>query len=88
MPVDWNAIAEEAGRVTDIKYSNMISSMTRLNDDEIITLIVTTGISQEDMTLVLKEVKDATKKNNAKAESIMKISKGVDVLVGLADKLL
>ena len=88
MPTDWTTIANEAGQATDEHFKNQISSLTRLNDDEIETLINDTGISKQDLVEVLKEVKDASKSNIDKANAIRNIGKGVDVLVGLAVKLL
>jgi hypothetical protein len=86
MPTDWNNIANQAGQATDEHFKNQISSLTRLNDQEIESLIIETGISKQDLATVLKEVKDATKSNIAKANAIKNISKGVDVLVNLAAK--
>jgi hypothetical protein len=59
-----------------------------LNYNEIESLINDTGISKENLTLVLKEVKDDTKSNFAKATAILNINKGVDLLVGIAEKLI
>ena len=88
MSINWDEIASEAGQATDEHFKNKISSLTRLNDDEIETLITETGISKKDLTAVLKEVKDATKSNNAKASAISNIHKGLDLLVGIAGKLI
>jgi hypothetical protein len=88
MPTEWDRLAEEAGDLTDIQLSNRISGLSRFNDKEIETLIKETGITKVDLSVVLREVKDATKKNEDKAKAIQKIHKGVDLLVGLADKLL
>lgn len=88
MPINWNEIANQAGQSTDDHFKSQISSLTRLNDQEIETLINDTGISKQDLTEVLKEIKDATKSNTNKANAIKNISKGIDVLVGLASKLI
>jgi len=88
MPINWNEIASQAGQSTDDHFKNQISSLTRLNDQEIETLINDTGISKQDLSEVLKEIKDTTKSNTNKANAIKNISKGVDVLVGLVSKLI
>lgn len=88
MPYNWDDIAKKAGQSTDDHFKCQISSLTRLNDQEIETIINETGISKLDLTNVLKEVKDATKSNTNKANAIKNISKGVDVLVGLTSKLI
>lgn len=88
MPINWDEIANQASQSTDEQFKSQISSLTRLNDEEIEAIIVETGISNQDLTKVLMEVKDATKSNTNKANTIKNISKGVDVLVGLAAKFL
>lgn len=88
MPTNWNEIASQAGESTDEHFKSQLSSLTRLNDEEIESLINDTGISKEDLSQVLKAIKDATKSNKDKAKAIKNISKGVDVLVGLASKLI
>ena len=88
MPINWNEIANQAGQSTDDHFKSQISSLTRINDQEIEAIINETGISKQDLTNVLKEIKDASKSNTNKANAIKNISKGVDVLVGLAAKLI
>ena len=85
---NWAEIAKEAGQSTDEQFISKISSLTRLNDDEIESLIKDTGISKKDLAAVLKEVKDSTKTNTAKAKAIQNISKGVDSLILLVGKLI
>jgi hypothetical protein len=87
MPTDWNKIAEEAVNATDEKFKNQISSLTRFNDDEIEDLIMSSGISKVDLVAVLKEVKDTNKSNEQKAKAIKNITGGVNLLVGIALKL-
>jgi hypothetical protein len=86
MSIDWKKIAKEAGTATDEHFKNQISSLTSLNDDEIQNMITETGISKKDLVAVLKEVTNATKKNNTKAAAISKINKGVSLLVSIAKK--
>lgn len=86
MPTDWEKIARETREATNEKFRDRISSLTRLTNDEIENLINDTGISQTDLTAVLKEIEDATKSNEAKANAISNINKGVSLLVGIAKK--
>ena len=88
MPIDWNKIATDAANATDEEFSSQISGLTRLNDDEIQSLILDTGISRQDLVVVLKEIKNATKNNKSKANSINNINKGAQVLVAIAAKLI
>lgn len=88
MPTNWDDIANQAANATDAHFTNQISSLTRLNDIEIEELIFQTGISKQNLTLVLKEAMDATKSNEAKTNAIKNISKGLDVLVAIAGKMI
>ncbi len=88
MSIDWEKIAKEAGTAADDHFKNQISSLTSFNDNEIEILITETGISKTDLASVFKEVADATKSNNAKATAISNITKGVDLLVSIAKKVI
>lgn len=88
MPIDWKKIAKEAGTETDKHFKNRISSLTRLKDNEIQKMITETGISKKDFVAVLKEVTNATKKNETKADAISNINKGVNLLVSIAKKVI
>ncbi len=88
MSNDWDQLAKEAGESTDDHFKNTMSILTRLNDQEIEDLIMETGISQQDLANVLKEVKAASKSNTDKANAIRNITNGVDVLVGLVARLI
>lgn len=88
MPIDWNQIAKDAANATDAHFSSQISSLTKFDDAEIQKLIFETGISKQNFANVLKEIKDASKSNEAKAAAIKNISKGLDVLVAIAGKLI
>lgn len=88
MPTDWKKLATEAGNATDDHFAGKISSLTRLNDDEIKALIEESGISKKDLVAVLEEIKSTTKSNQQKAKAISSINKGLDLLVSIAGKLL
>lgn len=88
MPNKWDKIADEAAAVTKEKFKSEISSLTRLNDSEVLRIISETGIRKEDLATILKEVKDSAKSNAAKAQAISKINKGVAALVEITGKLL
>jgi hypothetical protein len=88
MPINWDDIANQAASNTDAHFANQISSLTRLNDAEIQHLIFETRISKQDLASVLKEIKDATKSNEAKVDSIKNISGGIEALVSIAGKFI
>lgn len=88
MPNKWDELARKATESTNEQFKSEISSLTRLNDNEVEKIIMQTGISKLDLAAVLKEVKDATKSNSDKAKAIKNISKGMDVIVGFLAKLI
>jgi hypothetical protein len=88
MSTDWNRIADEATEATDAHFATQIASLTRLNSTEINTLISESGISKRDLATVFKVLKESTTTNEAKANAIRNTSKGLQVLVALAAKVL
>lgn len=88
MSTDWNRIADEATEATDAHFATQIASLTRLNTTEINTLISESGISKRDLATVFKVLKESTTTNEAKANAIRNTSKGLQVLVALAAKVL
>jgi hypothetical protein len=84
MPNKFDRLAEDAAREADESFKDKFSSLTRLNDAELEQIIFETGISKQDLNDVLKEVKNATVSNEAKAKSILKINNGVSALVAIA----
>ncbi len=81
-------IIAKAKTDTDNKFKNKVSSLTTLTNPEIEGLLDSTGIKKENFAAVLKEINDATKSNEDKVKAITNISKGVSLLVGIAQKLL
>lgn len=81
-------IIAKAKTDTDNKFKTKMASLTRLTNTEIDGLLNSTGIKKEDFAAVIKEITDATKSNNDKVKAIGSISKGVTLLVGIAQKML
>lgn len=88
MPTDWNKIADDAAKETDVQLENKISRLASLSDEQITKTITDSGISKENLGEVLKIVRDATKSNVAKANAIKNISNGIDIIVGVASKFI
>ena len=88
MPTNWDEIAKKAGEQTDDDFKSQISSLTRLNDIEILSIINDSGISKVDLVKVLKEVKNSTKSNLDKANVIKNISNGVNSVIEIASKFI
>jgi hypothetical protein len=87
-PTNWDEAIHEATKATNDHFASKISSLTHLNDVEIVKLIADTGISKQDLGQVLKEVKDSTKNNEQKAIAIRNIDCSIDLLVAIADKFI
>ena len=74
--------------MTKEQFKNEMSSLTSLNDKEIENIITNTGISSKDLASVMHEVKLATANNEAAANAIRNLNKGVEVLVSIAKKFI
>jgi hypothetical protein len=59
-----------------------------LNDAETEKIISNSGISKQDLAKVLQEVKNALSSNEAKAQAIQNIDKGVSAMVSIVKKLI
>lgn len=88
MPNKWEKLANEAGNKTDKKFAEEISSLTRINDKEILEIIKKNNISQTDLAKVLSVLKDTTKSNEQKANAIKNIGKGVDAIIDIVIRLI
>lgn len=88
MPNKWDKLAELAQNQTDKEFASTISSLTRLNDNEISKIILESGISKTDLAAVLKIINDASSSNEEKAKSIAKIGNGLNALINIAKKLI
>ncbi|AGC77811.1 hypothetical protein LX97_02010 [Nonlabens dokdonensis] len=87
MSIDWDAIAQQAGQQTDQQFHEEIAKLTSMNMTEIDKFITASEISNENAVKVIKEINDATRSNNDKANAIANIDKGVGFLVSLVSKV-
>jgi len=85
--IDWDNLAEQAGKQTDSEFQTTIASLTRLSISEVDKFINESNISNENAIKVLKEINAAAASNTAKADAIANIDNGVNFLVSLAHKL-
>lgn len=88
MPTNWDDIIKKASRTSKDNFSNLVSSLVNLTSKDIEELLEEPGIDKENLAQVLKVVQDAAKSNEEKAATISKISNGLQIVVGLAVKLL
>jgi hypothetical protein len=80
-------LIKKAAQKTSQEFSSEISSLTRLNDEEIDELVAD-GISEKDLAAVIDEVVIAAGSNAQKAENIKNINNGVAALVGIVKKFI
>lgn len=80
-------ILAKAKTDTDNKFKNKMATLTKLTNNEIDSLMETTGIKKENFAAVIKEISDATKSNEDKVKAISSISKGVSLLVSIVQKV-
>ena len=76
----YDAFADRAAEMTDAEFRNKFAALTRLNMSDLEKIIKETGISQQDMAALLKEVKAATNSNEKKATAISNINGGITTL--------
>ena len=81
-------IIAKAKTDTDNKFKTKMASLTKLTNSEIDGLMDASGIKKENFAAVIKEITDATKSNEDKVKAIGTISKGVSLLVGIAQKVI
>lgn len=85
--IDWEALANQAAQQTNEQFHDEIAKLTSLKTTEIDTFISESNISNENAVQVLKEINDATRSNEQKANAIASIENGVGFLVSLVRKL-
>ena len=86
MAIDWDAIEEEVNQATeetDTKLAGMISSLTRMKDDEVEELFPTQA-DQEKLIELMKIVNQSTSENEKKEL----LAHNIEDLAGTAIKLL
>jgi hypothetical protein len=88
MPNKYDKLANDVKVLTDEQFKVRFSSLTKLSDSDISRIINDSGISKEDLTSLLMEIKNATAFNNKTAQSVMNITNGVQALLSIAKKLL
>lgn len=84
----YDVFADRAADMTDAEFKNKFATLTRLNMQDLEKVIKETGISQQDLAELLKEVKSASTSNEKKAVAISNINKGVTTLIALVKTFL
>ena len=85
--INWSDLAEKAAAQTDLDFNTQMASLTSLKVTEIDNFITQSNISNANAVKVLKEINDAAKSNNQKAQAIANINNGVGFLIRLVSKV-
>ncbi len=85
--IDWDDLANKAASQTDAEFNTQMASLTSLKVSEIDAFIEQSSITNANAVKVLKQINDATASNNAKADAIANVDKGVNFLVSLVGKI-
>lgn len=88
MGTKYDAFADRAAAMTDEEFRKKFAAFTRLNMKDLENIIRDTGISQQDLAELLKEVKGAGSTNEKKAAAISNINKGVTTLIAMVKTFL
>lgn len=85
--IDWDDLANKAASQTDADFNAQMAGLTSLKVTEIDDFIAQSAITNANAVKVLKAINDATASNNAKADAIANVDKGVNFLVSLVGKI-
>jgi DNA-binding transcriptional regulator YiaG len=86
--INWDDIIQKAKTETDNKFKTKMSSLTTLTNNDIEALISDTGIKKEEFAKVVKILKDAAASNDQKTAALKNITKALQVVVGIASKII
>lgn len=88
MPNKFEKLVDEASHLTDEQFRNRFSSLTRFSDEDIAKIMRETGISKEDLAVLLQEIKKPGEINNKTAQSVSSIKGGTETIVAIIKRLL
>jgi hypothetical protein len=84
----YAALVAKATELTDEQFRDRLSSLTRLNTEDVEDILAWTGTDKETLAALLTEIENAWMYNEYEAEAIQRIGKSINVLVALLKKLL
>ena len=85
--IDWNDIANKAGKQTDDELRSQLAQLTSLKLVEVENFIAQSKITNANAVKVLQIIDNATMANNIKAIKIEAIENGINFLTILASKV-
>ena len=84
----WQKKAKQAQKETDAQLANQINQLTHIDAKELQALLDENSMNRSDFNALIKLIKDQTKSNNDKIKALSNIQNGLELLIGLAGKLI
>lgn len=84
----WQKKAKKAQKETDAELANQINQLTHIDAKELQALLDENSMNTADFNALIKLIKDQTKSNNDKIKALSNIQNGLELLIGLAGKLI
>ncbi|MDP2421696.1 hypothetical protein [Sediminibacterium sp.] len=84
----WQKKAKQAQKETDAELANQINQLTHIDAKELQALLDENSMNTADFNALIKLIKDQTKSNNDKIKALSNIQNGLEILIGLAGKLI
>ena len=84
----WQKKAKQAQKETDAQLANQINQLTHIDAKELQALLDENSMNTSDFNALIKLIKYQTKSNNDKIKALSNIQNGLELLIGLAGKLI
>lgn len=84
----WQKKAKQAQKETDAEMANQIVQLSSIKQKDIDQLLAENKMDSAEFDQLIRLIKDQTKSNNDKIKALSNMQNGLELLVGLAGKLI
>lgn len=84
----WQKKAKQAQKETDAEMANQIVQLSSIKQKDIDQLLAENKMDSAEFDQLIRLIKDQTKSNNDKIKALSNMRNGLELLVGLAVKLI
>lgn len=84
----WQKKAKQAQKETDAEMANQIVQLSSIKQKDIDQLLAENKMDSAEFDQLIRLIKDQTKSNNDKIKALSNMRNGLELLVGLAGKLI
>lgn len=84
----WQKKAKQAQKETDAEMANQIVQLSSIKQKDIDQLLAENKMDAAEFDQLIRLIKDQTKSNNDKIKALSNMQNGLELLVGLAGKLI